>query len=138
MNGVTLMGLVAPQEEIIVAGPAGLVCIEGEPAAPLAVFRIDGWEPNGTPDGLADEAQGHRLLALMESVGNAVADDRIDAPDVARLALALQLPGGRVIEVLVPVTEQVIRALEDDGRIDAQEALAIAGAIVSGVMRLRA
>jgi len=28
--------------------------------------------------------------------------------------------------------------LEDDGRIDLQEALAIAGAIVSGVMRLRA
>jgi hypothetical protein len=35
--------------------------------------------------------------------------------------------------------EDLLRELvEDDGRIDLQEAVAIAGAIVSGVMRLRA
>ena len=49
-----------------------------------------------------------------------------------------QLPGGRVIEVLVPVAEQVLRALEDDGRIDATEALSIAGSLFSAVLALRA
>ncbi len=139
IHGVTLLGLVVPGETVPVQGPAGPVHVSGEPAAPLVVFRLDGWEPDpeGGPYG-PDEAQGHRTIRLMEEVGCAVADDRIDAPDVARLALALKLPGGRVIEVLVPVTEQVIRAIEDDGRIDPQEALAIAGSIVSGVMRLRA
>jgi len=103
------------------------------------VYRVNGWEPDpeGGPYG-PDEAQGHRVIRLLEEVGTALANDRIDAPDVARLALALQLPGGRVIEVLVPVAEQVLRALEDDGRIDAQEAMSIAGSIVSAVLTLRA
>jgi hypothetical protein len=103
------------------------------------VFRVDGWEPDpeGGPYG-PDEAQGHRLIRLMEEVGSALANDRIDAEDVARLALALKLPGGRVIEVLVPVTEQVLRALEDDGKVDAKEAVSIAGSIISAVLTLRA
>ena len=139
IHGVTLLGLVLPGESVPVQGPEGPVVVSGEPAAPLVLYRIDGWEPDpeGGPYG-PDEAQGHRVIRLMEEVGTALANDRIDAPDVARLALALQLPGGRVIEVLVPVTEQVIRALEDDGRIDAQEALAIAGSIISAVLALRA
>ena len=74
----------------------------------------------------------------MEEVGRAAADDRLDAEDVARLALALQLPGGQVIQVLVPVAEQVLRALEDDGRVDATEALSIAGSLLSAVLALRA
>ncbi len=140
LYGVTLLGLVVPGETVPVQGPAGPVNVSGEPAAPLALFRIDGWEPNDndSPAALQAEAQGHRVLDLMESVGKAAADDRIDAEDVARLALTLRIPGGRVVEVLVPVTQEVVRALADDGRIDLQEALAIAGAIVSGVMRLRA
>jgi hypothetical protein len=138
LQGVTFMGLVAPGASATIAGPNGPVAIEGEPAAPLALFRVDGWEPNGTPDGLADEAQGHRLLRLMESVGTAMANDRVDADDVGRLALDLHLPGGKVIQALIPATKQVIAALENDGRIDPKEALAIAGSIVSGVLTLRA
>ena len=113
--------------------------VSGEPAAPLAVFRVDGWEPD--PEGGQygpDEGQGHRVLRLVEEVGRAAADDRLDAEDVARLALALQLPGGQVIQVLVPVAEQVLRALEDDGRVDATEALSIAGSLLSAVLALRA
>ena len=139
IHGVTLMGLVMPGESVPIQGPAGPVHVSGEPAAPLVVFRVDGWEPDpeGGPYG-PDEAQGHRLIRLMEEVGSALANDRIDAPDVARLALALQLPGGRVIEVLVPVAEQVLRALEDDGKVDAKEAVSIAGSIISAVLALRA
>jgi hypothetical protein len=85
-----------------------------------------------------DQAQGHRVLRLMEGVGRAAADDRLDAEDVARLALALELPGGRVVQVLVPVAEQVLSALEDDGRVDAKETLSIAGSLFSAVLALRA
>ena len=139
IHGVTLLGLVLPGETVPVQGPAGPVHVSGEPAAPLVVFRVDGWEPDpeGGPYG-PDEAQGHRVIRLMEEVGRAAADDRLDAEDVARLALALQLPGGRVIEVLVPVAEQVLRALEDDGKVDAKEAISIAGSIISAVLALRA
>lgn len=139
IHGVTLLGLVMPGESVPIQGPAGPVHVSGEPAAPLVVYRVDGWEPDpeGGPYG-PDEAQGHRVLRLMEEVGSALANDRLDAPDVARLALALKLPGGRVIEVLVPVAEQVLRALEDDGRIDAQEAMSIAGSVISAVLTLRA
>jgi hypothetical protein len=139
INGVTLMGLVHPPgEKVPIAGPAGPVSISGEPAAPLAVFRIEGWEPGNTPDGLADEAQGHKVLRLMESVGQAAANDRLDAADVGKLALTLHLPGGRIIEGRVPVAERVIEALQDDGRVDTQEALGIAGSIISAVISLKA
>lgn len=138
LSGVTLMGLVAPGEKVTIGGPTGPVTIEAEPAAPLAVFRLENWPPNGeTPEALQAEVQGHRVLDLMQAVGNAAADDRIDAEDVARLAVAFKLPGGRVVEVLVPVTEEIIQALEDDGRIDLSEAAAISGSILSGVLALK-
>ena len=138
LSGVTLMGLVAPGEKVTIGGPTGPVTIEGEPAAPLAVFRMENWPPNGeTPEALQAEVQGHRVLDLMTAVGNAAADDRLDAEDVAHLVVALKLPGGRVVEVLVPVTEEILQALEDDGRIDAQEAMSIAGTVISGVLTLR-
>lgn len=135
LNGVTLMGLAL---EAKVQGPEGPVTIQPEPAAPLVFFRLDGWEPNGTPDGQADEAQGHRVMELMESVGQAAANNRLDAADVGKLALTLQLPGGQVIEGLVPVADKVIDALQDDGRVDMQEALAIAGSLISAVITLKA
>ena len=120
IQGVTLLGLVMPGETVPVQGPAGPVHVSGEPAAPLVVFRVDGWEPDpeGGPYG-PDEAQGHRVIRLMEEVGTALANDRIDAPDVAGLARAWWRDWGGM-------------------RQRVEEALAIAGAIVSGVMRLRA
>jgi hypothetical protein len=137
--GVTLLGLVVPGESVPVQGPVGPVRVSGEPAAPLALFRVDGWElsDNDSPAAIQADAQGFRVLELMEAVGNAASDDRLDAEDVARLAVSLKLPGGRVVEVLVPVTEQIIQALEDDGRIDLAEAAAISGSILSGVLTLR-
>ena len=135
INGVTLLGLV--DGPVNLQGPTRPVTVEPEPAAPLVVYRINGWEPNGTPDGLADERQGHHLLALMESVGQAAADDRLDAADVASLAVTLQLPGGRIISGLLPVAQQVVDALQDDGRVDTQEALAISGSIISAVLAMR-
>ena len=135
INGVTLLGLVDGQ--VTLQGPTRPTTVEPEPAAPLVVFRIDGWEPNGTPDGQADERQGHHVLQLMESVGQAAADDRIDAAEVANLAVTLDLPGGRIISGLLPVTQQVLEALQDDGRVDTQEALAIAGSIISAVLAMR-
>jgi len=132
INGVTLMGLV--DGDVRVQGPTGPVTISPEPAAPLVAFRVNGWEPNGTPDGLADERQGHKVLGLMEDVGQAMADDRIDAQEIGTLSVAFQLPGGRVISGLIPVTQQVVDALEDDGRVDTKEALAIVGSIISVVL----
>ena len=80
IHGVTLLGLVMPGETVPVQGPAGPVHVSGEPAAPLVVFRVDGWEPDpeGGPYG-PDEAQGHRVIRLMEEVGPPW-QDRIDAP----------------------------------------------------------
>lgn len=76
-------------------------------------------------------------MQLMESVGQVAADDRIDAEDVTNLAVTLQIPGGRIISGLLPVAQQVVDALQDDGRVDTQEALAIAGGIVSAVLAMR-
>ncbi len=132
INGVTLLGLA--DGPVTLQGPTRPVTVEAEPAAPLAVFRLEGWEPNGTPDGLADERQGHKVLGLMEDVGQAMADDRIDAQEIGTLSVAFQLPGGRVISGLIPVTQQVVDALEDDGRVDTKEALAIVGSIISVVL----
>ena len=138
LQGVTLMGLVAPGESVTIGGPAGPVTIQGEPAAPLVVYRMEGWEPNDTPDGQADEAQGHKVIRLMEQVGQALANDRIDAADMGTLAVSLQIPGGEILQALVPVAAQVIAALENDGKITAQEAMSIAGAIISAVLTMRA
>lgn len=135
INGVTLLGLV--DGPVTLQGPTRPVTVEPEPAAPLVLYRFNGWEPNVTPDGLADEKQGHHVAQLMESVGQAAADDRIDPEELGHLAITLELPGGRVISGLIPVAKQVLDALQDDGRVDTGEAMAIAGSIISAVLAMR-
>jgi hypothetical protein len=97
------------------------VTIEAEPAAPLAVFRVEGWEPNNAED----EAQGHKLLILMEGIGAALADDKLTAEDVVHLVVPLNLPGGKAVEMLVPIAQEVIAAVNDDGKLTADEVLGI-------------
>ena len=40
IQGVTLLGLVLPGEDVPVQGPEGPVVVSGEPAAPLALYRM--------------------------------------------------------------------------------------------------
>lgn len=128
LNGVTLMGLVAGP--VTVQGPDGPVTLTQEPAAPLAVFRLEGWEPGDAPGGQEDETQGHKVLRIMESVGQAVADDHITPEDLEALASALSLPGAAAIGIILAASRRLIEALANDGKVSPTEALAIVGAIL--------
>lgn len=128
LTGVTYMGLAAGP--VTVQGPNGPVTLTQEPAAPFAIIRLEGWEPNGTPDGAEDEAQGHKVLRIMEAVGQAAADDHITPEDLEALAKALAIPGSAAIGIILAASRKLIEALANDGKVTPAEALAIVGAIL--------
>lgn len=136
IQSVTPLGLVSGGD-VIVGGPTGPVTLTREPAGPLAVFRVDGWVPNGTPEGDQDEARGHHILQVMAAVGTAAADGRWSPEELASVAGALALPGSQVLSLMVQVARLAEEALVDDGRIDLSESLRIAQLIVSYVFSRR-
>ena len=128
LTGVQLVGLAL--DEVPVGGPQGPLSVRPEPAGPLAIYRLEGWGPE-------EEAQGHKVLRLMEAVGQAAADDHIDPEDVEALVQALDLPGAAAIGIIVSASRRLIEAVRDDGRVDAREALGIVSTILqsAGVLR---
>lgn len=118
MLNVQLAGLASG--EVTVGGPSGPLVLHPEPGTALAVYRVTGW----------DEAQGHKVLRLMEAVGSAAADNRLTPEDLDSVSTAAGLPGSAALSIIVRASRRLLESVQDDGRVDGREAMDIASTIL--------
>lgn len=128
-KSVSYLGLViAP---ITVGGVSGPEVHSPGGDCPIAAFALPGWKANDP----VDEAAGQKAVRAMEAVGRARVDGEITATEFGSVAAALELPGGKIIELALPLAEEVARRLEDDGEITRADQVAIAKAAMVAVVR---
>lgn len=126
---VTLLGLVTAA--VTVGGPAGPETHAPTNECPIAAFALPGWRAGDA----VDEARGHAALRDMEAVGQVRADGVVTASEFAEIVGRLELPGGEVVEIAVPVAEEVIRRLQDDGKLSGADRVAIGRAALGALVR---
>lgn len=129
-KSVTYLGLVVTA--VTVGGPQGPEVHSPASDCPIAAFALPGWKANDT----ADEALGQKMVRDMEAVGKARADGDITAVEFGELVARLELPGGKVFDLTLPIAEEVARRLQDDGQLSRADQLAIGRAALGQLARL--
>lgn len=131
LTGVKFEGLALNTVEV--EGPDGPRPVSPEPTRRLAVFALEGWDPNFSPEGAEDERQGHEVVRLMEDVGDAHADGKWTAEEALEVVLRIEPRYGGIIRLILPVAEEAFRRVADDGRLDRKDALALAWKVATSV-----
>lgn len=131
LDSVRLLGLC--EGPVIFGGPEGPQQAMPGAGRVLALYEVNGWQPD------KDEAAGHNVLRVMETVGNAAADGSYSAQEAAAMVALLAPQWAKSTALIAEVSDRVFRALADDGRISRSEAVAIvwgiASALGSGIIR---
>lgn len=128
---VKLLGLVAAGSVVTVGGPQGPETHAPAHDCPIAAFALPGWRAGDA----TDEAHGHAALRDMEAVGQVRADGQVTAAEFGSLVARLELPGGELVEVTVPIAEELIRRVQDDGKLSRADQLAVGRAALGALVR---
>lgn len=132
LKSVKFLGLGARNPDgksMVIGGPTGPLDLSPEKTTALAVFALEGWDYEGA-EVVEDERIGHKISHLMEVVGNAGADDKYTAEEVAQLLIVLD-PNIRAqaekihFQDIVTTGQQVANALSDDGKVTISEGAVI-------------
>lgn len=121
-------GFVDPDgQTLVVGGPTGPKELSRAPGDVHLVFLAGGWDPNDSPEGEEDERIGQGLARLMATVGNAGADGKYDAVEIANLVAALdpKFAAKTHLGDVLEVSQQVFDAVGNDGKVDLVEGIQI-------------
>lgn len=131
LTKVEFLGLGAklPDNKIQIGGPTGPLPLPADPSVALGVFALHGWDPGDSED----ERVGHDLAAKMAAVGNAGADGKYTASEIAELLATYdpKFAAKTHLPEIVGAGQQVFDALENDGRVDLAEGVGIVGTVAN-------
>lgn len=125
---VYLLGLA--HGPVTVGGPEGPRMHTATMDRAIACFSLP-WKAGDAKD----EANGHATLRDMEAVGKVRIDGQVTAAEFGELVARLELPGGEIVEVAVPIAEELIRRVQDDGKLSRADQLAVGKSALGALVR---